>query len=154
MPSLRERREDIRQLVWLFVNEFACETSRKITAIDRRTLELWERYDWPGNIRQLRNMVRSAMILGTGPVLNVEQIGWLMEELREGLVADPMAGSRIESLSGTSLEELERRAILATLHRENGNQAQAARVLGISDRTLRDKIKRYHQLRQPAAIAD
>ena len=151
IPPLRERREDIRQLIWLFVNEFACETARKITAIDRRTLELWERYDWPGNIRQLRNMVRSAMILGSGPILNVEQIPWLMEELHEGLTVGEGARAKFERLAGTSLEELERMAILATLQRENGNQAQAARILGISDRTLREKIKRYHRpdLRQP-----
>jgi DNA-binding NtrC family response regulator len=150
IPPLRERSQDIRQLIWLFINEFACDTDRKITAIDRRTLELWERYDWPGNIRQLRNMVRSAMILGTGAILSVEQVPWLMEELREGLNVGRIAESGVDLLTGTSLEELERRAILATLQRENGNQAQTARVLGISDRTLRDKIKRYHQLRQPA----
>jgi two-component system response regulator HydG len=154
VPSLRERREDIRQLVWLFINEFACETARKITAIDRQTLELWERYDWPGNIRQLRNMVRSAMILGSGAILSVEQVPWLMEELREDLFTDRMAESGADSPVGVSLEELERKAILATLHRERGNQAQAARILGISDRTLRDKIKRYHQLQQPAVLAD
>jgi DNA-binding NtrC family response regulator len=146
IPPLRERKEDIRQLVWLFVNEFAGETARKISAVDRRTLELWERYDWPGNIRQLRNMVRSAMILGSGPVLSIEQIPWLMEELREGLVVREGLETETGLMAGTSLEELERRAILATLQRENGNQAQAARVLGISDRTLREKMKRYRQV--------
>ncbi len=150
IPPLRERKEDIRPLVWLFINEFASETARKITAIDLGTLELWERYNWPGNIRQLRNMVRSAMILGAGPVLSVEQIPWLMEELSEGLNISPTTGPETDSVVGVSLEELERKAILSTLSREKGNQAQAARVLGISDRTLRDKIKRYHQLRQPA----
>jgi two-component system response regulator HydG len=140
VPSLRQRREDIRQLVWLFINEFAGETARKITAIDRQTLDLWERYDWPGNIRQLRNMVRSAMILGTGAILSVEQIPWLMEELREGFRVSPAAEAGMDWLTGTPLDEVERRAILATLQREHGNQAQAARVLGISDRTLRDKL--------------
>jgi DNA-binding NtrC family response regulator len=154
VPALRERREDIRQLVWLFVNEFAGETARKITAIDRRTLELWERYEWPGNIRQLRNMVRSAMILGDGEVLSVEQIPWLMDELREGFVAGRAEPNHSDCLVGTSLEELERKAILGTLEREHGNQTQAARILGISDRTLREKIKRYHQLRQPAVCVE
>jgi two-component system response regulator HydG len=154
VPSLRDRREDIRQLVWLFINEFAGETARKITGIDRKTLELWERYDWPGNIRQLRNMVRSAMILGAGSILSVEEVPWLIEELRDGLFAGRMAESETDLPAGVSLEALERKAILATLHRENGNQAQAARILGISDRTLREKIKRYHQLRQPAVCVD
>jgi DNA-binding NtrC family response regulator len=145
IPPLRERKEDIRQLVWLFVNEFASETARSISAVDRRTLELWERYDWPGNIRQLRNMVRSAMILGSGSVLSIEQIPWLMEELHEGLVVREGLETETGPMAGASLEELERKAILATLQRENGNQAQAARVLGISDRTLREKMKRYRQ---------
>lgn len=154
IPPLRDRRDDIRPLVWLFVNEFAAETARKITAIESRTLELWERYDWPGNIRQLRNMVRSAMILGTGSVLSVEQIPWLMEELGEGIRIGRMNQTDFDGLTGISLEELERKAILSTLQRENGNQAQTARILGISDRTLREKIKRYHQLRQPAVAIE
>jgi DNA-binding NtrC family response regulator len=153
IPPLRERKEDIRQLIWLFVNEFAGETARQITAVDRRTLELWERYDWPGNIRQLRNMVRSAMILGSGPALSVEQIPWLVEELHEGLAVREGMDAGAGRMAGASLEELERKAILATLQRENGNQAQAARILGISDRTLREKMKRYRQPEPQVSVA-
>ena len=99
-------------------------------------------------------MVRSAMVLGTGSVLSVEQIPWLMEELSEGIHFCESGESDTDLLTGVSLEELEKKAILSTLRRENGNQAQTARILGISDRTLREKIKRYHQLRQPAAVIE
>jgi len=143
VPPLRQRQEDIVQLVWLFVNEFAAESARRITAIDRQTLHLFEQYRWPGNIRQLRNMVRSAMILGSGEVLSVQQIPWLLDEIREGLATEMTPFHREPDLAGVSLEELERRAILETLDRHQGNQAKAARILGISDRTLREKIKRY-----------
>ncbi len=143
VPPLRQRQEDIVQLVWLFVNEFAAESARRITAIDRQTLQWFEQYRWPGNIRQLRNMVRSAMILGSGEVLSIQQIPWLLEEIREGLATEMNPFHREADLAGVSLEELERRAILETLDRQQGNQAKAARILGISDRTLREKIKRY-----------
>ncbi|MEN6309370.1 MAG: sigma-54 dependent transcriptional regulator [Anaerohalosphaeraceae bacterium] len=150
VPPLRQRKEDIVQLIWLFVNEFAAESARKITAIDRRTLELFERYRWPGNIRQLRNMVRSAMILGSGETLSVEQIPWLIDELRQGLQSPTQQSECSASAAGVSLEELERRAILETLDRHHGNQSQTARILGISDRTLREKMKRYREQQESA----
>jgi len=151
VPPLHQRQEDIVQLVWLFVNEFAAESARRITAIDRQTLQLFGQYRWPGNIRQLRNMVRSAMILGSGEVLSVQQIPWLLDELREGLEAEIKQSCGSLDLAGVSLEELERRAILDTLDRQQGNQSQAARILGISDRTLREKIKRYRGQQESAA---
>ncbi len=145
VPPLRHRKDDIPALIWLFVNEFAGEAGRRITGIERRTLTLFESCCWPGNIRQLRNMIRSAMILGQGPSLSVEEIPWLLDELAEGLEPQVSPPSEAMSLAGASLDEIERRVILSTLDSHRGNQTQAARVLGISDRTLRDKIKRYRK---------
>jgi DNA-binding NtrC family response regulator len=141
MPSLRERMDDLPDLVWWFVNQFAAEAGRVITAISPDTLRLFECCRWPGNIRQLRNVIRTAMILGQGPVLCVSRLPWVLEEL----LGDAVDACRPEALDmgKTSLQELERRAILATLDRTEGNQTRAARVLGISDRTLRDKVKKY-----------
>jgi len=147
LPDLCRRREDIAELVWLFVNQFALETGRKVTAIDCQTLRLFEQYYWPGNIRQLRNVVRTALVLGSGQTLSVMELGHLVEELCAGPqdAANP---------SGQSLAEIERWAIKETLGRTDGNQSRAARVLGISDRTLREKIRRYRQedLTQVACI--
>ncbi len=141
IPSLADRMDDLPDLIWWFVNQFAHEAGRVITAISRQTLRMFELYHWPGNIRQLRNMVRTAMILGQGPTLCITQIPWLVEEMKQ----TPQANDS-ETESGQSpLQEIERRAILATLTRAEGNQAQAARVLGISDRTLREKVKKYRQ---------
>jgi DNA-binding NtrC family response regulator len=148
VPPLRSRREDIADLIWLFVNEFACEAGRRITGVERKTLALFEQYRWPGNIRQLRNMVRSAMILGSGQSLSVNEVPWLFDELTEDLQPQECGRQNPLLSAGSSLEEIERKAILNTLDCNNGNQAQAARILGISDRTLRDKIKRYHKERE------
>ncbi len=139
VPPLRQRREDIVPLVWLFVNQFAGETGRRITAIDTLTLDLLQRYDWPGNVRQLRNTVRTALIFGEGDVLSLSHVPWLIEQLQ------PQRTVELEETDEYvgSLEDIERRAILSALRRNNGNQSRAAKILGISDRTLREKIKRY-----------
>jgi len=141
VPSLAERIEDLGDLIWWFINEFAHEAGRTITGISRRTLEIFRAYHWPGNIRQLRNIVRTAMILTEGPVLCIAELPWLIDEMKSFC---PAAGTAAP-LGQTPLAELERRAILAALEQAEGNQTQAARVLGISDRTLRDKVKKYRK---------
>jgi len=142
VPPLCQRKEDIIPLTWLFVNEFGHEAKRPITSIDTTTLEILHNCDWPGNVRQLRNVIRTALIFGDGEVLSLADAPWLIEELQPRRTVD----SSDRFLSGeSSLEELERRAILATLRRTDGNKAKAAKVLGISDRTLRDKVKRYER---------
>jgi len=151
MPALAERKEDLPELIWWFVNEFAGEAGRIITEIDSRTLDIFEAYVWPGNIRQLRNVVRTAMILGSGSTLSILHTPWLLRELQTDIgVAD--APQATFDLAGRPLAELERQAIVATLHREEGNRTRAARVLGISDRTLRDKVKKYNCAESPIAI--
>lgn len=139
VPALSERMEDMGDLIWWFINEFAHEAGRRITGVSRNTLEIFGAYHWPGNIRQLRNIVRTAMILTAGPVLCLSELPWLVEEMRQFGARQDDAGPAAQ----VPLDELERRAILSALERNNGNQAQAARVLGISDRTLREKVKKY-----------
>ncbi len=143
VPPLRERMEDLPELIWYFVNQYAPEAGRRIEGIERETLELFEQCRWPGNIRQLRNAVRTALILGRGPLLSVSEAPGLAEELSEGEAFLEVA--RQADLAGCSLEEVQRRAILATLDQARGNQARAARTLGISDRTLRERIRKYRQ---------
>ncbi len=142
VPPLRNRREDLPELIWYFISQYSAEAGRQIEGIDRETLQIFEEYHWPGNIRQLRNVIRTALILGGGPLLSIMGIPALLRELREDR---PEPAAEGEDLAGLPLAELERRAILATLSRTEGNQARAARVLGISDRTLRDKVRRYQQ---------
>ena len=139
VPALRERVEDIPSLVWHFVSMYSHECRRQITGLDSGMLEVFGKYGWPGNIRQLRNVVRSAMILGSGQVLCLADRSWLMDDLM------PMVDETIDAEIEGTLESMEQKTILNTLRRTAGNQAHAARILGISDRTLRDKVKKYKQ---------
>lgn len=149
IPPLRRRREDLAELVWYFVNLYAREARRRITKLHPAMMDIFAKYDWPGNVRQLRNVVRTSLILGVGETLSLADVSWLFDELqpREELSVEDKKCSvdNRQSLGGISLEQLERRAILDTLDQTGGNRTKAAKVLGISDRTLRDKIHRYRR---------
>ena len=136
MPPLRERPEDIPVLVWHFVNLYAREVRRRITRLDPDMLERFRRWSWPGNVRQLRNVVRAALILGDGETLS----------LPEGFEAEQAPPLPETSRGCTlSLRELERQAIFEALRRTESHHAKAARLLGITDRTLREKLRRYRR---------
>jgi len=171
---LRERSEDLSDLVWHFVNLYARETQRRITKLDPVMMDIFAEYHWPGNVRQLRNVVRTSLILGVGETLSLADVSWLLDgtsfsvgpcnnfaksELDELQTPEELKvdGRRLpsqsrkskiencQSLGGVPLQQIERRAILDTLRQTAGNQTKAAKVLGISDRTLRDKIRRYRR---------
>jgi len=167
---LRERREDLAELTWHFVNLFAKETQRRIESLDPIMMDIFAKYHWPGNVRQLRNVVLTSLILGSGSVLSLADVSWLFDELQpltESRKIVPARSSTIEEevasaftspamasassadgptgLGGIPLDEIERQAILDTLRQTSGNQTRAAKVLGISDRTLREKIRRYRR---------
>jgi len=164
IPALRQRRDDLSELVWHFVNQFVRESQRCISKLDPVMMEIFANYDWPGNIRQLRNVVRTSLILGAGPTLSVADVSWLFDgvpqttqiamscenqSLNESWLGgdDHTDNSSTErsGLGGISLEVIERRAILDTLRQTAGNRKKAAEVLGISDRTLRERIRRYKE---------
>jgi len=137
IPPLRHRKEDIPLLVWHFVNRFARETQRPITQLDPEMMDRFYQCDWPGNVRQLRNVVRTALIFGSGEVLSLAHAPWLQAEL-----APNRGRPEAESLR---LRDVERRTILEALRITDSHQAKAAELLGITDRTLREKLRRYRQ---------
>jgi len=146
VPPLRERTEDIELLVWHFINLYTREVGRTITKLDPEMLELFAACPWPGNVRQLRNVVRTALILGDGPVLSLDAMDALVSEL-----AGREPAGRPDS-ADLSLREIERLAILEALRRTQRNQAKAARILGITDRTLREKLRRYTKQDKPLEL--
>jgi transcriptional regulator with PAS, ATPase and Fis domain len=161
MCPLRDRPDDLSDLVWYFVNLYSREVQRNIIELDPLMMDIFTKYHWPGNVRQLRNVVRISLMLGVGPVLSLADVSWLSDELQPlpQLAHDPSLVTRDSiderfatcdespdyRLAGLPLEQVERRAILETLRQTGGNQAKAAKVLGISDRTLRDRIHRYRK---------
>jgi DNA-binding NtrC family response regulator len=168
IPPLRERRDDLPDLVRHFVNLYAREVPRRITELDPVMMDIFARYHWPGNVRQLRNVVRTSLILGAGETLSLADVSWLLDrttscnnfteceddkfqplsETADTNSPEHTSNQKLRaysSLGGVPLEQIERRAILDTLNQTAGNRTKAAKVLGISDRTLRDKIRRYRQ---------
>ncbi len=137
IPPLRERREDILPLANLFIEEGNRELGKNITGISEEAKNLLVSYFWPGNVRELKNVLERAMILSSTNVISSET---LPIELREHRSAP-----RSVSLDSneTSLESIEKRHISQVLVMVNGNKSKAARSLGISRSTLREKLKKY-----------
>jgi DNA-binding NtrC family response regulator len=136
LPTLRERREDIPVLVHRFIEKYNAETGKRVQGITPAALEVLGGYAWPGNIRELRNTVERAMILAEGDVLGEEHLPPGMQK------AGPEAATLRVPL-GIPLEKVEREVILASLERNGGNKSRTAEVLGISEKTLYNKLNRY-----------
>jgi len=132
VPPLRERREDIPQLVEHFIRRHSARLNRRIKAIDPRDLERFMRYDWPGNIRELENVVERGMVLGSAEVLSFDK----------QFLGDAHPRPRGEL---TTLEEHERQYILQVLERTRGvvsGERGAARILGMKPTTLQSRMKK------------
>jgi DNA-binding NtrC family response regulator len=133
MPPLRERREDIVDLFLGFVNEFNSTLNRSVSCITPDVAEALKSYNWPGNIRELRNLSERIMVIIRGDTINMSLLPHEIKSKIGGATADEMK----------SLEEIERDHIMATLDALKGNKSRAAKVLGISRTTLISKVKQY-----------
>jgi DNA-binding NtrC family response regulator len=145
IPPLRERPEDIPVLAHHFAQRAATDLGREITAISPEALALLQRYDWPGNVRELQHAVERAVILTTGTVLPAASF----ESLRAGLGGrrTPMSVGVTSAvpegavvLTSLDLESAEAALIAQALNTTGGNKTRAAELLGVSDRTLRNKL--------------
>lgn len=136
LPALRDRQEDIGELANHFINEAAAEVASSVAGITGDAIEILKRYDWPGNIRQLRNTIRTMVVMCDRDKLDVRDIPSEIHHPR-ALAAAPA------ELGGVPLNELEKQAIVETLLQTDNNREKAAKILGIGERTLYRKIKEY-----------
>jgi len=136
MPPLRDRPTDIPDLIDHFIAEFNETDRRDITGVDNDCLTFLQGYRWPGNVRQLRNVIQRALIVSRGPLIGADD---LPPEIRR---LDGRSDT-IEMRLGTSLDDVERELINRTLEFAGGNKARAAEVLGISLKTLYNRLERY-----------
>jgi len=140
VPSLRERIEDLPELIGYFLKEAAAEVGSKVAGITDAAVAALSYYDWPGNIRQLRNCIRTMVVLCDRDQLDVQDIPPDITQRRQlAAGAQPAAG-----LGTVSLNDLEKKAIEETLAKTQGNREKAAKILGIGERTLYRKIKEYN----------
>jgi len=145
VPPLRDRVDDVPLLAEHFLKKFARETGRKMRGFSSAALDKLKAYRWPGNVRELRNVIERAVALGTGPQVDAHDI-WL-SELDVGA---PVVGEAPVSVGGyraETIEEVEKRHILATLNHTDWNKSRAAAILGIERSTLDRKIERYKLVR-------
>ncbi len=131
---LRERKEDIPLLVEHFIKKYQSIAKGRITGITEDALEMLLAHDWPGNVRELENCIERAMIIGKGPLIT-------REEIIPPMSRHPRLGGSLDP--GTSLREMEKMLVLKTLEAVGWNRTLAAKKLGISTRTLRNKLKLY-----------
>ena len=140
LPALRDRADDIPALVDYFLKRASAEIGSKVTGITDDALVVLTKYGWPGNIRQLRNCIRTMVVMCDRDKLDVADIPPDIAK-RPQLTAGDGAAT---GLAGVSLDELEKKAITETLTKTKGNREQAAKILGIGERTLYRKIKEYN----------
>ncbi len=141
LPPLRERRDDIPLLIDYFLKEFSTAHGKAIRAITPAVRKVLLGYPWPGNVRELRNVIESMVVMDADGVLDTDD---LTEELQQAAATGKGGGhAGMDTLVGKSIEEIERHYIAETLRLAHGNREEAARLLGIGERTLYRKIKEY-----------
>lgn len=150
IPPLRERKEDISQLVEYFIQRYAKEADLKIRGITKEAMEILLNYNWPGNVRELENVLRRAVILSKGSYITKDEL--FLEKDKSDLAFDKTIEDLVKSalLSGKGspyhdlLSQVEQIIIQKALEITRGNQLKASLLLGINRLTLRKKIKEYN----------
>jgi two-component system response regulator AtoC len=142
LPPLRDRRGDLEPLAAFFLSKFGEELGKGTLSLAADAVALLAEYNWPGNVRELRNLMERAAVLCNGAVVDTTLVRFLLPQKDAAPVpsAEPSSQDlRLES----AVEDVERKLILRALSAAHDNKAEAARLLGISERTLWYKLKRY-----------
>jgi two-component system NtrC family response regulator len=136
IPPLRERREDIPGLVDHFVRRFGSEAGSTVTGVSRESMDRLVKHDYPGNVRELENLIHRAAVLARGPQITTSDLPLHLSGLRTE--AETEQGSLVERLAA-----IERGLLREALDEAGGVQTRAARALGISERHLRYRLRKY-----------
>ncbi len=136
LPPLRERREDVPMLAAAFLGEFGREMGKGELRLSDRAAAALEHYAWPGNVRELRNLMERAAVLAEGGCIGREEVAAMLPAAAEVPDEVPLE-------LAPAVAETERKAILRALAVADGNKLEAARLLGIGERTLWSKLKKY-----------
>jgi transcriptional regulator with PAS, ATPase and Fis domain len=135
LPPLRERREDLTLLIDHFVRAFAAKNAKPIAGLTREARETLLRYDYPGNVRELENLIERAVVLTRDEIIGIADLPLTLHDP----APEPATAAGLEP----AVEALERHMIREALARASGVQTRAADLLGISERVLRYKLKKY-----------
>jgi two-component system response regulator HydG len=133
LPPLRERREDIPLLAESFLKHYAAKDHRDVKQILPEALDMLMRHDWPGNVRELENTIEHGVIIARGELLTPEELPTAIRQ----------SAQSTHGMAIGTLKEIEQECISRTLAQMGGNRTQTAKILGITRKTLQNKIKRY-----------
>ena len=141
LPTLRQRSQDIPILIDYFIKQFSGQHGKQIRGMSPAARRKLLGFDWPGNVRQLRNVVESMVVVDYDGLLD-------LDDLPEELAGPPEthgepSGASLAALVGKPLAEVERLFVTETLRLAAGNREEAAKMLGIGERTLYRKIREY-----------
>ena len=153
LPPLRERREDIALLVAHFLQKFGRQLNKDVRGVTPEALAILERYHWPGNIRELENVLERAIVLGGGEVLGADALPESVRRERpmKALEVDlPEDGMDLEA----TLDALERRYLQRALDRSGGVQTKAAELLRMTFRQFRYKLQKHNMARRGTAVEE
>jgi DNA-binding NtrC family response regulator len=142
LPPLRDRKDDLPLIIQALVQEFNARDRRHVKAVTPEAMRMLELYDWPGNVRELRNVIERATILAKGEFIEPSHLPRLGVAAR---VVEPSPTTGVTIAPGMTVDEAERKLIVATLEAAGNNKTRAAEMLGISLKTLHNKLNRMKQ---------
>jgi two-component system, NtrC family, response regulator AtoC len=140
IPPLRERKEDILLLIQFFLNKYNKRFNKNIRGISSEAMKVLESYEYPGNVRELENIVERSVALSDNDVINIDDLPEIMRDREESFKSGKLMIFEI----GISIKDIEKEVIIKTLEHFNGNRKKTAEHLGISERNLQYKIKEYN----------
>lgn len=140
IPPLRERKEDILHLINHFVLKFLPETKKEKVEFSREATDILMKYNYPGNIRELENIVHHSIVLARGEVIATTD---LPAQIEESLKEEPAFSLDENSVLPEQVEKLEKMLVINALKKTNNNQLRAAKILGISERNLRYRLEKW-----------
>ena len=154
IPPLRQRAEDIPALVRYFLHRYAAELGTETSGIQAEALEFLQSQPWPGNVRELENVVRQSLLLARGYAISLDHVRQIAIRPASAATAPSLAAwitellaaakrGETEGIHGRILEDVERELFSQAIHQAQGNQARAARWLGVSRVTMREKLQRF-----------
>jgi DNA-binding NtrC family response regulator len=148
LPALKDRREDILILAKRFREEACVDLKRTVSSLSPEAAEMLSAHDWPGNIRELRNVIRQAVLTTPDFEIHAEQIRHLLKSAEKGEVHSMVEvtvplGASLKEIGENGQEEAEKQAIRQVLRSAQGNKSEAARILKTAYKTLHGKIKKY-----------
>ncbi|MCJ8502760.1 sigma 54-interacting transcriptional regulator [Desulfatitalea alkaliphila] len=148
VPPLRRRSDDIPLLAQHFLKRYAAKNRKTVKGFSPQAMDLLLKHDWPGNVRELENAVERAVILMTGDYITEKELPATIAAAEEKNDIDQAKGAAEATAAAVDrpLEEIEREAILAAVAAAGGNKSEAARRLGITRKTLHNKLKQYGEM--------